>query len=360
MIKIGTLIAQRYEVIKHAGNGGMQYVYRARDTLLDIDVALKTPQPGQQTKGFKLSAQIAARINHHDVAKTLDYFQIDGIDYLVEEFIEGENLEQKLAYFQFLDPHLAARVLHHLAKGLAASHRVGVIHRDLKPSNVMVSGGVNLHHLKITDFGIATLTKEFFDDAAQAGDLTKSNSGTIKGAIPYMAPEMMFRKAGEKITEATDIWSLGAMMFRLLTGEYPFGVFLDAAVNVKTKNRVPWPGFMTSNRQLTPLALQLQALVEKCLSYNPNDRPTASEISKQCQDLCYLSVEREIGTVQNLIQNNYSGFAQGPTEKVFFSMDSVYGPNRPNPTSHNKICYSSFAGHPKRRAHPILLLRQDV
>lgn len=358
MMKAGTTIGLRYEVIEHVGNGGMQYVYRARDTLLDIDVALKTPQPGQQSKGFKISAQIAARINHHDVAKTLDYFQIDGIDYLIEEFVEGENLEQKLDYFQFLDPHLAARVLHHLAKGLTASHRVGVIHRDLKPSNVMVSGGVNLHHLKITDFGIATLTQVLFDDAAQAGDLTRSNSGTIKGAIPYMAPEMMFRKKGEQITQATDVWSLGAMMFRLLTGEYPFGVFLDAAVNVKTKNRAPWPIFMTSNRQLTPLASQLQSIVEKCLSYDPNDRPTALEISKQCQDLCYLSVEREIGTVQNLIQNSYSGFAQGPTEKVFFSMESVYGPTRPNPTTHKQICYSSFAGHPKRRAHPILLLRK--
>jgi len=359
MIEAGTVIGGRYEVIKHAGNGGMQHVYRARDTLLGIDVALKTPQPGQQTKRFKLSAQIAARINHHDVAKTLDYFQIDGVDYLIEEFVEGENLEQKLSYFQFLDPHMGARVLHHLAKGLAASHRVGVIHRDLKPSNVMVSGGVNLHHLKITDFGIATLTQEFFDDAAQAGELTKSNSGTIKGAIPYMAPEMMFRKAGEKITEAADVWSLGAMMFRLLTGEYPFGVFLDAAVNVKTKNRAPWPPFMTSNRQLTPLALQLQMIVEKCLSYDPPDRPSAIDIAKQCQDLCYLSVEREVGTVQRLIQNDYSGFAKGPKEEVFFSMESVYGPERPNPTTNYRVCYSSFPGNPRRRAHPILILRRS-
>jgi hypothetical protein len=106
----------------------------------------------------------------------------------------------------------------------------------------------------------------------------------------------------------------------LLTGEYPFGVFLDAAVNVKTKNRSPWPKFMTSNRQLAPLALQLQAIVENCLNYDPAARPTALDITKQCQDLCYLSVEREIGTVQNLIQNNYSGFAHGPNETVFFSM----------------------------------------
>lgn len=357
MINARTIIDDRYNVIEHVGSGGMQDVYRARDMVLDIDVALKTPQPGQQTKRFKLSAEIAARINHHDVAKTLDYFQVNGIDYLIEEFVEGENLEQKLSSFNFLDPHLASRVLHHLAKGIAASHRAGVIHRDLKPSNVMVSNGVDLHHLKITDFGIATLTEGFFDEAAQGGDITKSNSGTIKGALPFMAPEMMFRKKNDKITSAVDIWSLGAMMFRLLTGEYPFGVFLDAAVNVKTRNRAPWPPFMTANRQFAPLARELQAIVEKCLSYDAADRPSAQDISRDCQELCYLSVERHEGVVQNLIQNSYSGFVQSARGPVFFSMESVYGIQRPNTTTHNQICFSSFPGSPHPRAHPVIVMQ---
>lgn len=357
MISANVQIEGRYKIIEHVGSGGMQHVYRARDMLLDVDVALKTPQPGQQTRRFKISAELAARINHHDVAKTLDYFQSGEADYLIEEFIEGENLEQKLTSFRFLDPHMASRVLHHLAKGVAASHRAGVVHRDLKPSNVMVSGGVNLHHLKITDFGIATLTEEFFDEAAQGGDITKSNSGTIKGALPFMAPEMMFRKKEDKIGPAADIWSLGAMMFRLLTGEYPFGVFLDAAVNVKTKNRGPWPTFMTDNRQFAPLARQLQEIVEKCLSYDAADRPTAEEISMACQELCYLSVDREEGIVQNLIQNGYSGFAKGiGSNNVFFSMESVYGTRRPNSAAQNRICFSSFPGTPHRRAHPVIVM----
>lgn len=359
MIIAKTEIDKRYRVIEHVGSGGMQDVYRARDLLLDIDVALKTPQPGQQTKHFKMSAEIAARINHHDVAKTLDYFQINGVDYLIEEFVEGENLEQKLSAFNFLDPHMASRVLHHLAKGIAASHRAGVIHRDLKPSNIMVSDGVDLHHLKITDFGIATLTEEFFNQAAQGGDITKSNSGTIKGALPFMAPEMMFRKKGEKTTAAVDIWSLGAMMFRLLTGEYPFGVFLEAAVNVKTKNRAAWPPFMTTNPQFAPLAKQLQAIVEKCLSYNPADRPTAQEISRECQELCYLSVERQEGVVRNLILNGYAGFAQSAKGDVFFSMESVYGDQRPNETTRKQICFSSFPGTPRPRAHPVIIMQRE-
>jgi serine/threonine-protein kinase len=174
-------------------------------------------------------------------------------------------------------------------KGVAASHRVGVIHRDLKPSNIMVNTGVNFRHLKITDFGIATFTKDVFDEAAKGGDIMRSNSGTIKGALPFMAPEMMFRKPGENPGATVDIWSLGAMMFKLLTGEYPFGVYLEAAVNVKNRDRKAWPEFMTSYAQFKPLATELQAIVDSCLEYDPAARPTAEDLIRKCEDLCYLS-----------------------------------------------------------------------
>lgn len=357
MIGIGAIIGTRYEIIEHVGRGGMQEVYRARDQLLEMNVALKTPQAGQSNKRFRSSAQFAAMVNHHNVAKTLDYFDDGGVGYLVEEFVEGETLEDKLALFDYLDPHLGARVLHHLAKGVSASHRVGVVHRDLKPSNVMVTKGVNLHYLKITDFGIATLTENVFDEAAKGGDITRSTSGTIRGALPFMAPEMMFRKAGENPSTPMDIWSLGAMMFRLLTGEYPYGVYLEAAVNVKNQDRKPWPGFMTSNAQFAPLAKELQALVDACLEYDPKARPTAEELSRRCQDLCYLSVERREGNVSNLIQNGYSGFIIGEAGTTFFSMESAYGTRRPNTGLDNRVCFSSFPGSPRPRAHPVVVLK---
>lgn len=356
MTDIGATVGNRYRVIRHVGRGGMQEVYCARDELLDLDVALKTPQAGQVNKRFKASAKIAAMVNHYNIAKTLDYFVDGGAEYLIEEFVAGETLEDKLARFGYLDPHLGARVLHHLAKGVAASHRVGVIHRDLKPSNVMVTKGVNLHLLKITDFGIATLTQEVFDDAAKGGDITRSNSGTIKGALPYMAPEMMFRKPGENPGATVDVWSLGAMMFRLLTGEYPFGVYLDAAVNVKNRTRKPWPEFMTWNLQFAPLARELQAVIDSCLEYDPAARPSADELVRRCQDLCYLAVDRCEGTVNNLIQNGYSGFIEGESGTVFFCKESSYGTRRPNTTSNRNVCFSSFAGSPRPRAHPVIVL----
>jgi serine/threonine protein kinase len=107
------------------------------------------------------------------------------------------------------------------SSGLAASHAAGVAHRDLKPSNILVAPALEI--VKITDFGIATLAEELFEEVAMKGDLTKSTSGTIKGALPYMAPEMMFRRADDFVGTEADIWSLGAMMFRLITGVYPFG-----------------------------------------------------------------------------------------------------------------------------------------
>ncbi|GAA5445159.1 serine/threonine-protein kinase PknD [Microbulbifer sp. NBRC 101763] len=355
MISIGETIGGRYEVVAHVGRGGMQEVYRAYDKLLGINVALKTPQTVQSAKRFKASAQVAAKVNHYNIAKTLDYFVEGNAEYLIEEFIDGETLDQKQQKLGILDPHLGARVLHHLAKGVAASHRVNVVHRDLKPSNVMTAKGVNVHRLKITDFGIATLTKEVFDDAAEQGDITLSNSGTIKGALPFMAPEMMFRQPGESPGKSVDIWSIGAMMFKLLTGEYPFGVYLTAAVNVQAKKREPWPEFMTGNTQLAPLARELQSVIDKCLEYAPENRPDANDIVGMCEELCYLAVERHTGSVSNLIQNNYSGFISGG-ETTFFSMESVYGTRRPNLDNNRRVCYSSFPGSPRPRAHPVIVI----
>lgn len=352
------IIGERYKIIKHIGRGGMQEVYRAQDLLLDLDVALKTPQTGQLAKRFKTSAHIAARVNHHNVAKTLDYFIENESEYLIEEFIDGETLDQKQNTLGVFDPHLGAKVLHLLAKGVAASHRVNVIHRDLKPSNVMTEKGINVQTLKITDFGIATLTQEIFNEAANAGDITQSNSGTIRGALPFMAPEMMFRKPGEYPGESVDIWSIGAMMFKLLTGEFPFGVYLDAAVNVKNKQRLQWPPFMTSNLQFSSLAKELQTIVDSCLEYNPAIRPSAQDIAKKCEDLCYLNVDRQEGIVQNFILNNYAGFIFN-AGSIFFYTDSVYGPKKPDLTTNRHVSFSCFPGSPKPRAHPVVVINKN-
>jgi serine/threonine-protein kinase len=146
------------------------------------------------------------------------------------------------------------------------------------------------------------------------------------------------------------------LMFRILSGDFPFGVFLDAAVNVKNQTRNPWPAFMTSNLQFKPLASELQAIVERCLNYDPSARPSADDLVTECANLCYINVDRTEGHVHRLIQNGYSGFANDAHGQTFFSMESVYGSRRPDASANSRVCYSRFLGLPHHRGHPIVVI----
>jgi serine/threonine-protein kinase len=329
----------------------MQDVYKARDDLTDETVALKTPQIGQGIRRFHQSAQLSARINNYNVAKTFDYFEAEGSCYLIEEFVAGTTLEDAtLAIVPQIDPHTAAYLLLRICKGLAASHAAGVAHRDLKPSNILVSPA--LETVKITDFGIATLAEELFEEVAVKGDLTKSTSGTIKGALPYMAPEMMFRKAGDFVGIKADIWSLGAMMFRSITGEFPFGEAMMVPVNVQNRTRAPWPAFLQSNPQFAPLAKSLISIIEQCLAYDKANRPTAVQLVTQCEDLCFFFSKRENGKIEEIIQSRgYIRSEKG--QKIFYHSNSIYGSLGPKVGS--KVSFSAHPGEPYPRAHPVVI-----
>jgi serine/threonine-protein kinase len=225
-----------------------------------------------------------------------------------------------------------------------------VAHRDLKPSNILVSTALDA--VKITDFGIATLAEELFDEVAKNGDFTRSTSGTIKGALPFMAPEMMFRKSGEHVGIEADIWSLGAMLFRLLTGKFPFGEGMMVPVNVERKQALSWPSFLTSNPQYAPLAKSLIEIVEKCLTYDKTSRPSAVEVVKNCEDLCFYFAPREAGTIKEI---NWSrGFiTTAAGDKIFYHSASLYGSVRPQVGS--KVLFSAQPGSPFPRAHPIVV-----
>jgi serine/threonine protein kinase, bacterial len=355
VIPTGAKIGNRYVVERLIGQGGMQDVYKAKDQLLDRFVALKTPQAGQKIRRFKDSAVIAARINHHNVAKTYDYLDDQNNPVLIEEFVDGSTLDHVIIdNAKYLDPFLGSTIFLNLAKGAAASHSVGVVHRDLKPSNVLVSGDLNLKNVKITDFGIATLTEAVIEDVRATTELTRSSSKTIQGALPYMAPEMMFRKIGEYPGPKLDVWSIGAMMFRLLAGQYAFGEGFEAVANVKMGTRTSWPSFMTANPQFSGYSITLQRLVESCLEQTPDARPTAQELAISCEDLVAFGGERYTGTIERRLNVN-SGIIQAKTgEQVFFHRDSIYGAR--TITVGAKVSFCKSPGSPFWRAHPITLL----
>ena len=182
----------RYEVIQYIDAGGMQEVYLANDNIFNRSVALKAPKNASAEKRFRRSAILSAKINHPNVAKTLDFFEYSDTEYLIEEFIAGENMRIFVDKFHRMDPFLSAHLFHHLIKGIAASHHVGVFHRDLKPSNIMLSSQLWPDQIKITDFGIAKMAEGELDKLIEQGiEKSITTSATLVGALPYMAPELI-------------------------------------------------------------------------------------------------------------------------------------------------------------------------
>lgn len=349
----GDMIGGRYRVTDYVDEGGMQVVYKSFDTCLNRTVALKSPKINSAEKRFKRSAVVSSKINHPNVAKTLDYFEFNGNQFLIEEFLEGVNL-QKFVFsnLEYLDPYLTAKIFHSLAKGLAASHHVGVIHRDLKPSNMMITpDGLDAFQIKITDFGIAKMAEKELEEAAEGGGSTISASATAVGALPYMSPEAIEKPT--EVTLATDIWSLGAIMFELLTGVKPFSNGLKAVGRIVAGQRESIPDFVLSNPQFNFLSQQIITLVDKCLQNDPSKRPTADELVKQCSDLCYHVTMRQFGYIKTVIHNAY-GFISSNQKDYFFHLNSVYGKH---PNENDRVYFSYFESGLAPRALPVLIAK---
>lgn len=350
----GDLIGGRYEIERYVAEGGMQFVYAARDAVAGRLVALKTPKNRSAMKRFRRSAIVAAKVNHPNVAKTLDYVREGENRFLIEELIAGEDLDKAiLGRAKFLDPYLAAKVFHHLAKGVGAAHHAGVVHRDLKPTNVMVVGGYSMTEIKVTDFGIARMAADEIEAAAEGGTLTMSQ--TAVGALPYMAPEAI--ETPREVNSAADIWSLGAMMYQLVTGELPYGSGLRAVASILAAAPLVPPGFVTANPQFAPLAKQVLELALSCMRRDPAARPTADDLAAACGEFCYASTPRREGVVKSISYNAW-GFIATSEGDVFFNHDNTYGPTRLKVG--DSVAFAAYDGGGSPRAYPVIKLESDV
>lgn len=349
----GDLISGRYEVQHYLDEGGMQFVYVARDQTTDREVALKTPKNNSAQKRFNRSAVVAAKVNHPNVAKTLDYLEEGGRTFLIEELIDGKDLKKALlTRSDFVDPYLAARVFHHLAKAIAAAHHTGVVHRDLKPTNVMVVGDYNLTELKITDFGIAKMAEAEMDEAAEGGAESLSASATAVGALPYMAPEAIEEPGSVGLP--ADIWSVGAMMYHILCGKYPFGSGLRAVPKIVAAEKPEVPRFVYQKVQFKPLASDLMTIIYACLEKDPSVRPTADELVKMCSGLCYSISERHTGKVDEIRFNAY-GMISSRRGRIFYHNESVFGKGL---KKGDDVLFSSYPSGQLPRALPVLKLKK--
>lgn len=303
-ITAGTIVGNRYRLGQIVGQGGMQQVWASTDLSLERQVAVKVPIIEGARKRFAQSAQLSARVRHANVASALDYVADEDGEFFVEELIDGFNLQECIdRNFHRLDAETAARVLHHLAKGLAASHAANVLHRDLKPSNIMVSKDLSFSMIKITDFGIAKLAESELEKGRDdiGSGKTQGLSSTMLGAIPFLAPEVLRKnKAGAPtIGKPSDVWSLAAIGYWLLSGEHPFGTGFEAVPDIFTANPKPWSPGLRLNKVTADLVEKLQRVIDQCFKIDPAERPTVDALVDQLSKLAYISAPRESGVISN-------------------------------------------------------------
>lgn len=222
----------RYEVVGELGQGAMGVVYKARDPLIDREVAIKTinlslamEEREEYEARFYQEARAAGRLSHPNIVTVYDVGRNDEVAYIAMEYLQGRELRDILNETPLLPVEEVLQIVTQVALGLAYAHDHDVVHRDIKPSNVMI-----LHdgHVKITDFGIARM----------ASSAVRTQTGMVLGSPKYMSPEQVMGKA---IDRRSDIFSLGVMLYEMLTGQAPFVGENVNAIMYQTLNTIPAP-----------------------------------------------------------------------------------------------------------------------
>src|SRR5436189_1016972 len=253
----GTVFAGRFRIVAPLGRGGMGEVYRADDLKLGQTVALKllpdsvAHDPGRLAQ-FHNEVRIARTISHRNVCRTYDIGDADGRPFLTMEYVDGEDLASLLRRIGRFPEEKAVEVARQICAGVAAAHERGVLHRDLKPANVMIDGE---GHVRLTDFGLA----------AVAGNVDNIRSGTPA----YMAPEQL---AGREVTQRSDIYALGLVLFELFTGRRVFEAnTLDELIRLHESGATPTPSSVV--RDLDP---NVERVILRCLERDPAKRPSSA------------------------------------------------------------------------------------
>src|SRR5712691_7833445 len=268
-LEVGTVLAGRYELLKLIGRGGMGAVYKARDIELDRVVALKLIRPElaknpEILRRFKQELILARQVTHKNVIRIFDLGQSDGIKFITMDFVEGQDLRVLLVERGKFPAEEASRLMLQICRALEAAHSEGVIHRDLKPQNIMVTGDGRAY---VMDFGIAR--------SAHLPGMTQT--GALVGTPEYMSPE---QARGEKLTERSDLFSLGVIFYELLTGKSPYPADAPLGTLWKRLQEKPKPPVDVDPTIPKPL----NDIVMKALEVEPEDRwARAREMAHQLE-----------------------------------------------------------------------------
>ena len=267
-----------YEVTTVIGTGGMGEVYRARDTRLGRDVAIKTLRPDrvddERRRRFEREARTIAGLDHPNLLTIFDVGREQDTEYLVTELLHGETLRERLDRASPMAWREAVSVGEAIARGLGAAHARGVVHRDIKPENVFLTAD---GRVKILDFGLAHVSVAIADAATQ----NQTVPGELLGTVPYMAPE---QARGQPVDVRTDLFSLGVVIYECLAGISPF-----------RRATVPWTLGAIVAEEPPPLAVRedLAAIVARLLAKRPDERPaSAAQVAE--------SLSRILGTQSSI------------------------------------------------------------
>lgn len=259
------ILDQRYELEELIGGGGMADVYKARDCLLNRPVAVKIlheefKQDKEFVDKFQREAQAAARLSHPNIVNIYDVGVADGDHYIVMEYVPGRTLKDRIRQEGHLSVSESLRVAREIAEALAHAHANNLVHCDIKPHNIlMMADG----HAKVADFGIAI--------ARAVTESTMTYSGNVIGSVHYFSPE---QAKGTMITPKSDVYSLGVVLYEMLTGKLPFTGDNPVSIAVKHLQEEPVPV-----RQIDPaIPPVVEAIVSKAMSKDPAMRPTSAEL----------------------------------------------------------------------------------
>lgn len=254
---IDTLLAGRYRIDARLGEGGMAIVYKAMDVVLHRVVAVKALRPqyagdDEFVERFRREAQAAASLSHPNVVNIFDVGHTDGVHFIVLEYVQGRNLKQILRDEGRLEPRRAARIAAAVARALQAAHDRGLVHRDVKPHNILITPE---GRVKVTDFGIAR--------ASSSATLTET--GMVVGSVHYFSPE---QARGRAVGPAADVYSLGVVLYEMLTGRVPFRGESPVAVALQHLQQPPTP----PRELVRSIPPWLDAVVLRALEKEPEKR----------------------------------------------------------------------------------------
>jgi len=255
----GSIVAERYRIVALLGRGGMGEVYRAEDLKLSQVLAIKflpeaLSQDASALARFHSEVRVARQVSHPNVCRVFDIGDANGVPFLTMEYVDGEDLSSLVRRIGRLPQDKATEVSRQICAGLAAAHERGVVHRDLKPSNVMLDGAGKV---RITDFGLAGIAANLQGAEVRAG------------TPAYMAPEQL---AGKEVTTKSDIYSLGLVMYEVLTGKRAFeATTLAELMKARAGGTITNPSTLV--KDLDPL---IERVILRCLENDPASRPSSA------------------------------------------------------------------------------------